>query len=96
MLQLVEFAPDLILMDMYLPDCTGLELAAVIRQQASYVSVPIVFLSAETNLQKQLQAMELGGDDFLTKPIAPEHLVSVVTARASRSRIVRSISSGTA
>ncbi|MBN9393352.1 MAG: diguanylate cyclase [Chloroflexi bacterium] len=90
MLQLVEFAPDLILMDMYLQDCTGLELAAVIRQQASYVSVPIVFLSAETNLQKQLQAMKLGGDDFLTKPIAPEHLVSVVTARASRSRIVRS------
>lgn len=90
MQQLVEFAPDLILMDMYMPTCTGLELAAVIRQQASYVSVPIVFLSGETNLQKQLQAMELGGDDFLTKPIEAEHLVSVVTARASRSRILRS------
>lgn len=90
MQQLGEFAPDLILMDMYMPDCTGLELAAVIRQQASYVSVPIVFLSGETNLQKQLQAMELGGDDFLTKPIEPDHLVSVVAARASRSRILRS------
>jgi diguanylate cyclase (GGDEF)-like protein len=88
--QLVEFAPDLILMDMYMPTCTGLELAAVIRQQSSYVSVPIVFLSGETNLQKQLQAMELGGDDFLTKPIEAGHLVSVVTARAARSRILRS------
>ncbi len=90
MQQLVEFAPDLILMDMYMPTCTGLELAAVIRQQASYVSVPIVFLSGETNLQKQLQAMQLGGDDFLTKPIEAGHLVSVVAARASRSRILRS------
>lgn len=90
MQQLVEFAPDLILMDMYMPGCTGLELAAVIRQQSSYVSVPIVFLSGETNLQKQLRAMELGGDDFLTKPIEAGHLVSVVTARASRSRILRS------
>ncbi len=90
MQQLVEFAPDLILMDMYMPTGTGLELAAVIRQQSSYVSVPIVFLSGETNLQKQLQAMQLGGDDFLTKPIPGDHLVSVVTARAQRSRVLRS------
>lgn len=90
MQQLVEFAPDLILMDMYMPTGTGLELAAVIRQQPSYVSVPIVFLSGETNLQKQLQAMQLGGDDFLTKPILGDHLVQVVMARAQRSRILRS------
>jgi CheY-like chemotaxis protein len=41
--QLEAFHPDLILMDMYMPGCTGLELAAVIRQQVAYVSVPIVF-----------------------------------------------------
>jgi diguanylate cyclase (GGDEF)-like protein len=90
MQQLVEFAPDLILMDMYMPTGTGLELAAVIRQQPGYVSVPIVFLSGETNLQKQFQALQLGGDDFLTKPILGDHLVSVVTARVQRSRILRS------
>lgn len=90
MQQLVEFSPDLVLMDMYMPTGTGLELAEVIRQQPIYISMPIVFLSGETNLQRQLQAMQLGGDDFLTKPILPDHLVSVVTARVQRSRILRS------
>jgi diguanylate cyclase (GGDEF)-like protein len=88
--QLNDFVPDLILMDLYMPNCTGLELAAVIRQQPAYVSVPIVFLSAETNLDKQMAAMQLGGDDFLTKPIRPNHLISSVSARAQRSRILRS------
>jgi diguanylate cyclase (GGDEF)-like protein len=77
-------------MDMYMPAGTGLELAAVIRQQPIYISTPIVFLSAETDLQKHLQAMQLGADDFLTKPILGGHLVSVVTARVQRSRILRS------
>jgi diguanylate cyclase (GGDEF)-like protein len=87
---LEEFRPDLILMDMYMPGCTGLELAAVLRQQEAFVSVPIVFLSAERNVEKQLAAMSLGGDDFLTKPIQPDHLVSAVRSRMQRSRTLRS------
>ncbi len=87
---LEDFRPDLILMDMYMPECTGLELAAVIRQQEAYVSTPIVFLSAETDVAKQLAAMSLGGDDFLTKPIQPDHLISAVTSRVQRSRSLRS------
>ncbi|MEI6043929.1 MAG: diguanylate cyclase [Chloroflexota bacterium] len=87
---LSEFNPDLILMDVYMPYCNGLELAAVIRQQEAYVSIPIVFLSTETSMDKQLAAMRLGGDDFLTKPIQLEHLISSVNSRAQRSRILRS------
>lgn len=87
---LVECTPDLILMDLYMPTCSGLEVAAVIRQQEAFVSIPIVFLSAETNVDKQLSAMQLGGDDFLTKPIQPDHLISAVTSRVQRSRTLRS------
>ncbi len=87
---LLEFMPDLILMDVYMPECSGLELAKVIRQQERFVSIPIVFLSAETDMEKQLDAMSLGGDDFLTKPIRPEHLVSSVATRVRRSRVLRS------
>jgi diguanylate cyclase (GGDEF)-like protein len=87
---LIEFTPELILMDMYMPECTGLDLAGVIRQQSAYFSIPIVFLSAETDLEKQLKAIQLGGDDFLTKPIRNEHLVSIVTSRVQRSRNLRS------
>lgn len=85
-----EFSPDLILMDIYMPECSGLELARVIRQLESFVSIPIVYLTAENDLDKQLSAMSLGGDDFLTKPIKPEHLVSSVTSRIQRSRLLHS------
>ncbi|MBI4789939.1 MAG: diguanylate cyclase [Chloroflexi bacterium] len=88
---LKEFKPDVILMDLYMPGCTGLELAAVIRQQHEYLSIPIVYLSTETNLKKQLDAMRLGGDEFLTKPIEPFHLVSAVASRSQRSRVLRSL-----
>lgn len=87
---LIEFRPDLILMDLYMPGCNGLELASVIRQQGTYVSIPIVFLSTETDLDKQLAAMRLGGDDFLTKPIQPDHLIASVATRVQRLRILRS------
>ncbi len=87
---LAEFVPDLILVDLYMPGCTGLELAAVIRQQEAYLSIPIVFLSSETNPDKQLEAMRRGGDDFLTKPIDETRLISSVSTRAQRSRILRS------
>lgn len=89
--QLMDWKPDLILMDLYMPHCSGLELATVIRQQEAYVSIPIVYLSAETRIEKQLAAMSQGGDDFLTKPIQPEHLISSVTARAQRSHALRSL-----
>ncbi|MFZ5595108.1 MAG: diguanylate cyclase [Pseudomonadota bacterium] len=93
MMALTAFCPELILMDMYMPDCTGLELAKVIRQQETYVGIPIVFLSAETNLDKQLEAMRQGGDDFLVKPIQPDHLISAVASRTQRYRILRSFMS---
>lgn len=89
--QIGEWKPDLILMDLNMPEFTGLELAAVIRQQEEYVSIPIVFLSAETRVEKQLAAMKLGGDDFLTKPIQPDHLIASVAARAKRSHKLRSL-----
>jgi diguanylate cyclase (GGDEF)-like protein len=88
---LAEFRPDLILMDMHMPSCNGLDLAAVIRQQEEYVGMPIVFLSVEASIEKQLEAMRLGGDDYILKPITPAHLISAVTSRVQRSRTLRSL-----
>ncbi|TAN44757.1 MAG: diguanylate cyclase [Nitrospirae bacterium] len=87
---LIEFSPDLILMDVYMPQCNGMELAKAIRQIGTYFSIPIVYLSAETNMDKQISAMSMGGDEFLTKPIKPEHLLASVSIRAERMRIIRS------
>uniref|UniRef100_UPI002ACE49E4 diguanylate cyclase n=1 Tax=Chloroflexus sp. TaxID=1904827 RepID=UPI002ACE49E4 len=88
---LAEQHPDLILLDVYMPGCSGQELAAVIRQQPEYHSIPIVFLSGETDRSAQLSALARGGDDFLTKPINLEHLVAAVSSRIQRARAMRSL-----
>ncbi len=86
---LAEFSPDLILVDMYMPECSGVELAAVVRQQDAFVSVPIVFLSGEQSTERQLEAMATGADDFLTKPFLPEQVVAAVKLRVERHQVIR-------
>lgn len=83
---LAKFKPDLTLMDIYMPSCSGLELAQVIRQDDDWAQMPIVFLSTERDLDQQLIAMNLGGDDFINKSIEPRHLIQSVMAKAKRSR----------
>ncbi|MBT7356154.1 MAG: diguanylate cyclase [Rhodospirillaceae bacterium] len=87
---LEDYSPELILMDLYMPDCNGQELAAVVRQEESFSGVPIVFLSGEADVDKQLVAMRAGGDDFLTKPIKSNHLISSISMRVRRFRMLRS------
>jgi diguanylate cyclase (GGDEF)-like protein len=81
-----EFSPEIIILDMYMPGCTGMEIARVIRQQDRFHSVPIIYLSGEEDVNKQLHAMSLGGDDFLTKPIEPKHLIATLHNRGRRAR----------
>jgi len=85
-----DFQPDLLLMDIYMPQCSGLELACVLRQEPQYTSIPILFLSTEEDRVKQLSALNLGGDDFLVKPIVPHDLVNVVISRAKRAGVLSS------
>lgn len=85
-----DFRPDLLLLDIYMPECSGLELAAALRQEPIYAGIPIIFLSTEDDRIKQLAALNLGGDDFLTKPVLPQHLVAAVRSRAKRAGILSS------
>jgi two-component system, cell cycle sensor histidine kinase and response regulator CckA len=80
------FDPDVLLLDVYMPDAGGPEIAAALRAREAHLHLPILFLSAETDMTQQLLALNLGGDDFLIKPVQPEHLVAAVTARARRAR----------
>ncbi|PZQ15475.1 MAG: hypothetical protein DI564_09120 [Rhodanobacter denitrificans] len=84
--ELDRFRPDLILMDLYMPDCDGMELTALIREREAFVSTPIVFLSGEQSADKHFEALSAGGDDFLSKPIRPKHLISAVLNRVRRAR----------
>ncbi|MEB0139640.1 MULTISPECIES: diguanylate cyclase [unclassified Undibacterium] len=88
---MTEFRPELLLLDVYMPVCSGVELSHLIRQDNSYVDVPIVFLSSEADLGEQLLAVRAGADDFITKPVAPEYLISSLSTRAERYRSLRAL-----
>lgn len=81
-----EFKPDLILMDIYMPEVNGLELTTIIRDHKEFVTIPIVFVSGEQNTDKQLDALSVGGDDFIAKPIRPKHLLGIVETKIRRAR----------
>jgi diguanylate cyclase (GGDEF)-like protein len=80
------FCPDLVLMDMHMPAVNGAELTGIIREHDDFFRTPVVFLSRESHLDLQLDALRRGGDDFLTKPVAPQRLVEVVQRRIQVSR----------
>lgn len=88
---LKNFSPDLMLVDMYMPVCSGSELAALVRQVPAYVGLPIVFLSNETDVDKQFSAMQAGVEGFITKPVIPHQLVASVKLRAERMRTLRGL-----
>ena len=83
---LEEFKPDVIVIDVYMPECTGPELVQVIRQDDDWALIPIIFLSAEADINNQLSAMKYGASDFLVKPVQSSKLISSVTIMAKRSR----------
>lgn len=89
------FHPDLVLLDFYLPDANGIEVAQIIRAEPGCAFLPIVFLSGEQDLDRRFDAISMGGDDFLTKPVKPRHLLMTVESRVRRARAL-SLSAGSA
>lgn len=81
-----RYHPDLVLMDMYMPGCTGVEATRVLRQFAETRSLPVVYHSSETDVGMQMEALRLGGDQFLTKPCNPVLLAAVVKTKIERYR----------
>ncbi len=86
-----DFRPDLVLLDIFMPDCSGHDLAKMVRQVPEYLGVPIIYLSAETDRKTQVSAMRIGAEGFLAKPVAPDELVAAVEIRAERMRSLRSL-----
>jgi diguanylate cyclase (GGDEF)-like protein len=81
-----SYRPDLILMDMHLPNMTGVDATRVLRQIERYSAIPIVYLSGESDAAMQVEALRLGGDQFIHKPFNPILLAAVVKTRIERHR----------
>ena len=78
--RLSEEIPDLILMDLGLPDCDGLDLTRNLRQQDRTRWVPVIILTGRSTVADKITGLEVGADDYLTKPIDPRELVARMRA----------------
>lgn len=83
-----DFNPEVVLLDVNMPTCRGPELAQIIRFNDEWLRIPIIYLSAETDIVRQMSALLKAGDDFVTKPISDNALIATVFARAQRARLL--------
>jgi diguanylate cyclase (GGDEF)-like protein len=83
-----RFNPEVLLLDINMPGCSGPELAQIIRFNDDWLRVPIIYLSAETDIARQMSALIKAGDDFVSKPISDSALVATVFSRAQRARLL--------
>lgn len=79
--ELLATSPDVIVMDMHLPDASGLDLARIVRQEERFLSTPIVFLTADRSIRTRQAVLSNGGFDLIGKPMDPAELVSMVRSR---------------
>jgi len=80
-----EDRPDLILLDVMMPDMDGYEVARRLRKNPATVTVPILMFTAKTQLDDKVAGFEVGADDYLTKPTHPTELQAHVKALLARS-----------
>ncbi len=83
--------PDLVLMDLRMPDVDGVELAQAVRLSRELIGIPIVFLSVESDEARQSAARRIGGDDFIQKPVDPSRFIAQVKVRGNRAKALRAI-----
>lgn len=83
---LAKFRPEVIVMDIRMPECTGPELAQIIRMNEEWMHVPIVYMSTQSDGQDQLLATRKAGEAFIAKPIDPNELIATVCANGRHAR----------
>ena len=82
---IVDDAPDMVLLDWMLPGGSGIELLRRLKKGEATQSLPVIMLTAKTHEDNVIQGLELGADDYITKPFAPKELIARIRARLRRS-----------
>jgi two-component system phosphate regulon response regulator PhoB len=78
--------PDLIVLDLMLPEVDGLEVCKILRRDSSTSSIPIIMLTARAAEMDRVLGLELGADDYVTKPFSPRELVIRIRKQLARAR----------
>ncbi len=75
-----EVHPDLIILDIMMPYKPGVDVCRILRSQTAFKTTLIIFLTALNDDTTQIESLEMGGDDYITKPVSPKVLISRVNA----------------
>jgi len=75
-----ELPPTLVLLDWMLPSMSGIELARRLKRESSTQEIPIIMLTAKTEEADKIRGLEVGADDYVTKPFSPRELVARIKA----------------
>ena len=78
--------PDLVILDLMLPGVDGLEVCRTLRREPETRAIPIIMLTARTEESDRVVGLELGADDYVTKPFSPSELVARVGALLRRAQ----------
>jgi len=81
--------PELILSDVIMPEMDGFNFYHQVRARPEFITIPFLFLTARTDPEGSLEGRKLGADDYLTKPITRDELVSTIRSRLHRSRQIK-------
>lgn len=81
-----EFKPDLILLDVMMPNKDGMQTIRELRQTPGFESIAIIFLTALSDEKSEIEGLNLGADDYIAKPIKPELLLTRIAAALRRTK----------
>ncbi len=79
-----EHKPDLIICDVMMPELDGYEVLSLLRQEPATATMPFIFLTAKADKTSLRQGMEMGADDYLTKPFTKSELLGAIAARVKK------------
>lgn len=82
---IIDAAPDLVLLDWMLPGGSGIELLRRLKREELTAELPVIMLTAKTEEDNKIQGLDVGADDYVTKPFAPRELLSRIKAVLRRS-----------
>lgn len=82
---LASATPDLVILDLMLPDLDGFDVCKMMKNDERHSAIPVIMLTARGQESDKVAGLELGADDYLTKPFSPRELVARVKAVLRRS-----------
>ena len=87
--EMQEFMPDILLLDVMMPGVSGFDICRMLRTVPRWRDLPIMFLTAYTDVDTRVACLRCGGDDYLPKPVVNEELLTRLKMRLERARLMK-------